>query len=170
MTGKRTSFTYYPGVLALPGGSAPNVLNKSFSVTAEVDSAGASATGAVFSLGGGDGGYGIYVRNGKPVFVGNFLNRSITRVVSRQALPKGPAKIRAEFKYDGGGMGKGGTMTLFINDMKVGEGRMEQTQGITLGLGGALDIGADTGSAVDEEYTPPFEFNGTIAKVTVDLR
>ena len=170
LAGKRTSFTYYPGTLAVPSGSAPNVLNKSFSVTAEVDSAGASAKGALFSLGGSDGGYGIYVRDGKPVFVGNFLNRSVTRVTSRQTLPKGKAKIRGEFKYDGGGMGKGGMMTLLVNDQKVGEGRMQETQGITLGLGGTLDVGADTGSPVDESYTPPFEFNGTIDRVTVELK
>ena len=169
MTGKRKSFTYYPGLLALPSGSAPNVLNKSFTVTADVADA-ASATGAVFSLGGSDGGFGLYVRDGKPVFVGNFLNQSITRVASGQALPNGPAKIRGDFAYDGGGMGKGGTLSLYINDQKVGEGRMEQTQGISLGLGGTLDIGADTGTAVDEEYTPPFEFSGKIEKVTVDLR
>jgi arylsulfatase len=170
MTGKRKSFTYYPGLLAVPAGSAPNVLNKSFAVTADVETAGGSATGAVFSLGGSDGGFGIYVRDGKPVFVGNFLNRSITRVVSSQPLPKGAAKIRGNFEYDGGGMGKGGTMSLFVNDKKVGEERMEQTHAITLGLGGTLDVGADTGSAVDEQYTPPFAFNGTIEKVVVDLK
>ena len=55
-------------------------------------------------------------------------------------------------------------MTLFVNGQKVGEGRMKETQGITLGLGGTLDVGEDTGSAVDEAYTPPFRFNGTIKK------
>jgi arylsulfatase len=169
-TGKRTSFTYYPGVLGVPAGSAPNVLNKSFSVTATVETKGATAGGAVFSLGGSDGGYGIYVHDGKPVFVGNFLNRALTRVVSSQKLPSGPAKIRGEFKYDGGGLGKGGILTLFVNDQKVGEGRMEQTQALTLGLGGTLDVGADTGTAVDEAYTPPFEFNGKIVQVNVELK
>lgn len=56
-----------------------------------------------------------------------------------------------------------------MNDAKVGEAKMEHTQGITLGLGGTLDIGEDTGSAVDEVYTPPFRFSGTIKQVTVDL-
>jgi arylsulfatase len=168
--GKRTSFTYYPGVLALPGGSAPNVLNKSFSISADVEAKGADTQGAIFSLGGSDGGYGIYVRDGKPTFVGNFLNRSITRVTSSSVLPAGPAKVRADFVYDGGGMGKGGTLALYVDGQKVGEGRMTETQGITLGLGGTLDIGADTGTAVDEEYTPPFTFNGKIRQVTVDLK
>ncbi|HKE43821.1 MAG TPA: arylsulfatase [Steroidobacteraceae bacterium] len=168
--GKRTSFTYYPGVLALPGGSAPNVLNKSFSISADVEAKGADTQGAIFSLGGSDGGYGIYVRDGKPIFVGNFLNRSITRVTSSSVLPAGSAKVRADFVYDGGGMGKGATLALYVDDQKVGEGRMTETQGITLGLGGTLDVGADTGTAVDEEYTPPFMFNGKILQVTVDLK
>jgi hypothetical protein len=157
-------------VLALPSGSAPNMLNKSFSIVADVEAKGAQTEGAVFSLGGIDGGYGLYVRDGKPIFVGNFLNRSITRVTSNQTLGTGPTKIRADFTYDGGGMGKGGTMSLFVNDQKVGEGRMVQTQGLTLGLAATLDVGADTGSPVDEEYTPPFTFNGKVQQVTVDLK
>lgn len=63
-----------------------------------------------------------------------------------------------------------GKMSLYVNGQKVGEGQMKQTQAITLGLGGALDIGEDTGSAVDEAYTPPFRFGGTIQRVTVDLK
>jgi arylsulfatase len=94
----------------------------------------------------------------------------VTRVTSKNALPKGAVKLRGEFKYDGGGLGKGGTMLLFVNDQKVGEARVAQTQGITLGLGGALDVGEDTGSAVDDAYTPPFRFNGQIQQVKVDLQ
>lgn len=169
LAGKRISFIYYPGILALPGGSAPNLLNKSFSITAEIDADGKQSNGAVFSLGGSDGGYGLYVQNGHPVFVGNFLNRKIERVTASAPLATGPATLRAEFAYDGGGLGKGGAMKLFVNDTLVGEGRMEQTQAITLGLGGTLDIGADTGTPVDERYTPPFEFGGTIRQVKVDL-
>jgi arylsulfatase len=170
LSGKQTSFTYYPGMAGLPAGSAPNVLNKSFTVTAEVENSSDKAEGAIFSLGGSDGGYGIYVRDGKPVFAGNFLSRSIVRAESETALPKGAVKVRGEFKYDGGGMGKGGTLTLFVNDKKVGEARMKETQGITLGLGGTLDVGLDTGSPVDDSYTPPFDFNGEIKQVTVELK
>jgi arylsulfatase A-like enzyme len=169
LTGKRTSFTYYPGVLALPSGSAPNVLNKSFSITAEVTPKPGGTDGAIFSLGGGDGGYGLYVRDNHPVFVANFLGRTVTRVTSKAPLPSAPVKLRGEFRYDGGGLGKGGTMLLFVNGKQVGKGRIEQTQGITLGLGGTLDIGEDTGSAVDDAYTPPFRFEGQIQQVTVHL-
>jgi arylsulfatase len=78
--------------------------------------------------------------------------------------------VRGEFKYDGGGLGKGGTLTLFVNDKKVGEAHMKETQGITLGLGGTLDVGLDTGSPVDDAYTPPFDFNGAIKQVTIELK
>ena len=132
----------------------------------ELDSA--KANGVLFAIGGGDGGYGLYVRDGRPVFAGNFLGRSTTRVTSQAPLPPGKANIRAEFKYDGGGLGKGGVMTLLVNGKPVGQGRMEQTQGITLGLGGALDVGEDTGSPVDDSYTPPFPFSGAIKQVTVE--
>jgi arylsulfatase len=171
LSGKRTSFTYYPGVVALPSGSAPNVLNKSFTITAEIETApNAAASGALFSMGGSDGGYGLYLSEGRPVFAGNFLGRTTSRVTSKAPIPAGPVTVRAEFRYDGGGMGKGGAMVLFVNDQQVGQGRIEQTQGITLGLGGTLDIGEDTGSGVDEAYTPPFRFNGKIKQVTVDLK
>jgi arylsulfatase len=169
LTGKRTSFTYYPGVLAVPAGSAPKLLNKSFSITAEIQQSATPSDGAIFTLGGSDGGFGLYVRENKPVFVGNFLNRELTRVTSDQPLPADPVKLRAQFDYDGGGLGKGGKLSLFVDGKKVGEGRMEQTQAITLGLGGTLDVGADTGSPVDDAYTPPFEFGGRIEQVTVDL-
>jgi arylsulfatase A-like enzyme len=169
LIGHRTSLTYYPGMAALPVGSAPNLLNKSFTITADVD-VGKETDGAIFSLGGGDGGFGIYVRDGKPVFAGNFLGRSVARAVSDKPLPEGPATLRAEFRYDGG-FGKGGDLVLFVGDQQVAEARMAQTQGITLGLGGTLDIGLDTGSAVDgDAYTPPFKYGGTIRKVVVDLK
>jgi arylsulfatase len=170
LAGKRTSFSYYPGFLALPAGSAPNVLNKSFTITADIEVGSVGNDGAVFSLGGSDGGYGLYIKENRAVFVGNFLNRSITRVTANAPLSAGPVKLRAEFAYDGGGLGKGGAMSLFVNDQKVGEGRMEMTQAITLGLGGTLDVGEDTGSAVDEAYTPPYRFPGAIHQVTVNLK
>ena len=170
-TAGRTKFTYYPGVVALPSGSAPNLLNKSFQVTADVEVPKGPSSGVVWAMGGGDGGYAIYVKDGKAVFAGNFLGQTVIRVTSKQPVPAGKATLRGEFAYDGGGMGKGGTLSLFVNDVKVGEGRLEQTQGITLGLGGTLDVGEDSGSPVDEAaYTPPFRFSGTIKSVTVELK
>jgi arylsulfatase len=168
-TGGRTTFTYYPGVVALPSGSAPNLLNKSFTITANIETSEGATDGCIYSQGGGDGGYGLYVSDGHVVFAGNFLGREVTRVTSSDELSGGAATVRAEFEYDGGGLGKGGTLRLFINDEAAGEAHMEATQGLTLGLGGTLDIGEDTGSPVDEAYTPPNRFQGTITDVTVEL-
>lgn len=165
-----THFEYYPGTEALPSGSAPNLLNKSWSITAEVVGGKGKPQGAVFVMGGSDGGYGIYLVKGKPVFVANFLGRTYTRVESSKVIPSTTSSIRADFAYDGGGMGKGATLTLYIDGEKVGEGRVEHTQALTLGLGGTLDIGVDTGSAVDEAYAPPYRFTGKITKVSVDLK
>jgi arylsulfatase len=169
-TAGRTSFTYYPGTEALPSGSAPNLLNKSFTVTADLEIPKGEVSGAVFSMGGSDGGYGLYVKDGRPTFAGNFLGREVARATSSALLPAGPVKLRGEFTYDGGGLGKGGTLSVYVNDRKAGEAHMKETQAITLGLGGALDVGVDTGTVVDESYSPPFRFNGTIRQVTVELK
>jgi arylsulfatase len=164
-----THFVYYPGTEAVPSGSAPSLLNKSFSFTAYVKN-GAKSNGALLSMGAGDGGYGLYVRDGKPVFVCNYLGQKITRVISSSSLPSGDATIVAAFSYDGGGIGKGGTMTLTVNGKKVGEERVPATQAITLGLGGALDVGMDSGAPVDEAYKAPFRYTGVIDRVEVDLK
>jgi len=169
-TAGRTHFEYYPGVEALPAGSAPNMLNKSFAITARVDQTSTKANGAVFTMGGSDGGWCVYVKDGKPVFAANFLGQKITRVTSSSALPKGASTITATFDYDGGGLGKGGKMTLTLNGKKVGETRIEATQGITLGLGGTLDVGLDSGTTVDDVYQSPFRYTGEIEKVEVDLK
>jgi len=122
------------------------------------------------AMGALDGGFTLYVRNGKPVFAGNFLGRSTVRATGSRALPQGHVVLRGEFAYDGGGMGKGGTLSLYVNDQKVGEVRMAQTMPLTLGLGGTLDVGLDTGSPADETYQAPFRFTGTINHVTIQLR
>jgi arylsulfatase len=169
-TAGRTSFTYYPGVTALPGGSAPNLLNKSWTVTADIAIPKGAANGVVWDMGALDGGFSLYVKNGKPVFAGNFLGRSYARATTAKALPSGHVMLRGEFAYDGGGMGKGATLSLYVNDQKVGEARMEKTHGLALGLGATLDVGMDTGSPADEAYQSPFAFTGTINTVKIDLK
>jgi arylsulfatase len=94
----------------------------------------------------------------------------LSRAAGSRALPQGHVLLRGEFAYDGGGMGKGATLSLFVNDQKVGEARMAQTHALTLGLGGTLDIGLDTGSQADEAYQAPFPFTATINSVTIQLK
>ena len=169
-TAGRTSFTYYPGVTALPGGSAPNLLNKSWTVAADLEIPKGAVDGVVWAMGSLDGGFTLYVKNGKPVFVGNFLGRTFSRAASTAPLPQGHVALRGEFAYDGGGMGKGATLSLYVNDQKVGEARMAQTHAFALGLGATLDIGMDTGAPADEAYASPFPFTGTINTVTIKLQ
>jgi arylsulfatase len=169
-TAGRTTFTYYPGVAALPAGSAPNLLNKSWTVTADVEVPKGAVNGVVWAMGALDGGFTLYVRNGKPVFAGNFLGRTMSRAAGTNALPQGHVKLRGEFTYDGGGMGKGATLTLFVNDQKVGEARMAATHALTLGLGGTLDIGLDTGAPADAVYSAPFPFTAIVDSVTIQLK
>jgi arylsulfatase len=169
-TAGRTTFTYYPGLAALPAGSAPNLMNKSWTVAADVQIPKDQVNGVLWALGSGDGGFALYVQNGKPVFVHNFLARSSVRVAGPRALPQGKAVVRGELAYDGGGMGKGATISLFVNDQKVGEARVTQTHAIMLGVDGNMDVGMDTGGAVDDTYRPPFAFNGTINSVTIQVK
>jgi arylsulfatase A-like enzyme len=170
-TAGRTTFTYYPGVAALPAGSAPNLLNKSWTVTAELEIPKGQVNGVVWAMGALDGGFALYVRNGLPVFAGNFLGRTMSRASGTTVLPQGKVSLRGEFAYDGGGLGKGATLTVFVNGRKAGTARMERTVPLTLGLGGTLDVGLDTGSPADDAYQAqaPFPFTGTIDRVTIRL-
>jgi arylsulfatase len=170
--GKRKLFTYYPGQIALPDGASPRVLNKSFSITADIETpADGTAEGMIITHGGLTGGYGIYLQNGKAHFVYNMLaiHRS---TISTTELPTGKVKLQADFNYEGkvGEFGKAATVVLSVNGAKVGEGRLANTVPLQFSLGEGVDIGMDTGSAVDFNYKLPFEFTGKIDKVTVELK
>jgi arylsulfatase len=169
-TAGRTTFTYYPGTTALPSGSAPPLLNKSWTVTGDLEIPRGAVSGVVWAMGSGDAGFTLYVQNGRPVFTHNFLGRSLVRVTSTRPLPQGHVVLRGEFAYDGGGMGRGATISLFVNDQKVGEARLVQTLAGMLGVDGNMDVGMDTGGAVDDAYRAPFPFTGTINSVTIQLR
>src|SRR5208283_5583817 len=89
---------------------------------------------------------------------------------AREALPTGKATIRFEFTYDGGGVGKGGTGTLFVNGKNVATGRIEHTQCCAFSADEGADVGADEGTPVTEAYDVPFKFTGKIDHVTIDLK
>jgi arylsulfatase len=171
LAGKRDRYTYFPGQIALPDGAAPPVLNKSFSVTANLDIPATGAEGMVFTHGGLTGGYGIYLRDGKAHFVYNML--AIERfTITSAKLPNGKVTLVMRLAYDGkpGELGKPATVTLTANGKKVGEGKLPRTVPLQFSLGEGLDVGTDTGSAVDFTYTLPFTFTGAVERVTVDLK
>jgi arylsulfatase len=117
--------------------------------------------------GGVPGGFTLFVKGGKPVYEYNYFAHERYRIAGTEALPPGPAAIRMEFKYDGG-IGKGGTAALFVNDKKVAEGRIEKTCPSRFGAE-SFDVGMDNGSPVSEDYRSPFAYAGAIKKVEIHL-
>jgi arylsulfatase len=166
----RKTFIYNTPLVALPEGSAPDLKNKSFTVTAEVEIPAGGGDGMIFTQGGITAGWGFYLLKGKLVGLHNYIGLERYRAVSTNSVPTGKVTLTFDFKYDGGGMGKAGTITLLANGKKLGEGRVEKTAGFKYSLYEGQDIGEDSGSPVDFDYTPPFKFNGRIEKVTVDLK
>ena len=124
----------------------------------------------IFTQGGFTGGWGFYIQQGKLVGLHSYIALERYRVVSTEHVPTGKVTLAMDFKYDGGGMAKGGTITLLANGKKIGEGRVEKTTPFKYSLYEGQDIGEDTGSPVDFSYKPPFKFTGKLGKVTVELK
>ena len=160
---------YFPGMIGLPDGSSPPMLNKSWTITADIEVLDDGGNGMIVTHGGVEGGYGLYLRDGKPTFVYNFLGVERPTFAAKDPLPKGKARLVVDFAYDGGGMAKGGTITMTANGTKVAGGRLEITIPMQFTLGEGLDIGMDVGSPVDFTYKLPFKFTGKIEKVTIEL-
>lgn len=165
----RTKLEYFPGMVGLPDGSSPPMLNKSWRITADIELPDGSGNGMIVTHGGVEGGYGLYLRDGKPTFVYNFLGVERTTFAAKDPLPKGRTQLVVNFAYDGGGIAKGGTISMTANGAKVAGGRLERTIPNQFTLGEGLDIGMDVGSPVDFTYKLPFKFTGKIEKVTIDL-
>jgi arylsulfatase len=171
LAGKRNTYTFYPGQVALPDGASPPTLNKSFSIKANVEIPASGAEGMVFTHGGLTGGYGLYLRDGKAHFVYNML--AIDRyTITSDPLPSGKVALVVNFTYEGkpGEFGKSATVTLTANGKQVGQGKLARTVPLQYSLGEGIDVGTDTGSAIDFSYKLPFHFTGKIEKVVVELK
>jgi arylsulfatase len=166
----RTSLTVYQGMIGMSENVFINLKNRSHTITAEVEIPKKGANGVVLAQAGRFGGWSLYVKDGKPTYTYNWLGLQRYTVAAQQPLPAGKATIRFEFVYDGGGLGKGGTGTLFVNDKKVAEGRIERTQCCAFSADEGADVGADEGTPVTEAYKVPFKFTGQIDKVTIELK
>jgi arylsulfatase len=145
------------------------VKNKSFSITAEVETK-ANDQGVIITQGGLFGGYALLLRRGKPLFDYNMVNVAHYVVAAPQALPAGKHTLVFDFQYDGGGIGKGGTGTIKVDGKQMAQGRIERTIPIRISLDEGLDVGEDTGTPVSADYDVPFKFTGHLEKVTIDLK
>jgi arylsulfatase len=172
LAGDRKTFTYYPGQVGLPNEAAPRILNKSWTLKADIEVPDAGAEGMIVTHGGLVGGYGLYVRDGKPTFVYNDLALERFTFTGQGPLPKGKVQLTVDFAYKGGAeeRGKGAAVTMLVNGTKVAGGEMPRTIPLQISLGEGMDIGMDVGSAVDFTYKLPFTFTGTIDKVTINLK
>ncbi|MBN69954.1 MAG: arylsulfatase [Gimesia sp.] len=169
LTRGRDTFTYYDEMLRIPEGSAPDLKNKSFGISAVVDIPESGAEGLLMTQGGRFCGLGLYVLEGKPVFHYNLCGVERYNVAGKEKLKPGKHVITLDFKYDGGGVGKGGQATLTVDGNKVAESRIPQTVGYRMSLDETLDIGEDTGTPVSEDYKVPFKFTGDLEKVTIKI-
>jgi len=172
LAGNARTLTYYPGQIGMPPDASPRILNKSWTITADVDIPASGAEGMIVTDGGLEGGIGLYVRQGRPTFVYNFLSIERTTVTGNAPLPVGKVQVKVDFAYQGGPkeVGKPAVVSLFVNGGKVGEARLARTIPATLSIGEGLDIGEDVGSGVDFTYNPPFPFTGKIEKVVFELK
>jgi arylsulfatase len=169
-TAGRTEFTYSGEVSGLPVGNAPNIVGKSFTITAEVEIPAKGADGMLNTLGGRFGGYGLYLLKGKPVFTYNLLALERFRWEGPQALTPGKHAIVFDFKYDGPGMAKGGTGVLSVDGKEVVRKTIPHTVPALLTIDESFDVGVDTRTSVDDkDYQPPFRFTGKLDKLTIKL-
>lgn len=160
----------FSGMGRLSENSVVNIKNKSFSVTAEVTVPAAGAEGVVIAQGGRFGGWALYFREGRAVFVYNTLGIHQFTTRADRPLPAGSHQVRMEFAYDGGGLAKGGGVTLFYDGAEAGSGRVEATQPMVFSADETTDVGYDSGTGVSSEYTVhTSRFTGRIAWVQIDL-
>jgi arylsulfatase len=144
--------------------------NKSFALTAQIDVAESPANGVIIAQGGAFGGFSLYVADGKPAYCYNLFGLDVVKVYGDAPIPAGEHQVRMEFTYDGGGLGKGGEIALFVDGEQVGQGRVDATVPMLFSADETTDVGSDTATPVSDDYTPQDSvFSGTIHWVQIDI-
>jgi hypothetical protein len=168
----RTSITLAEGMTGMTENVFLNIKNRPKTITAEIEVPEGGAHGTIIAQGGRFGGWSLYVKDGVPAYDYNFLGLERTTVTGTEKLKPGKATLRFEFAYDGDGLGKGGMGTLYVNDQKVGEGRIERTQPMIFSADETTDVGIDLGTPVVEAIGAErrSRFTGKIPSVTVAVQ
>jgi arylsulfatase A-like enzyme len=161
----RTSMTLTKDMKGLGVDVFPNIQNTSYTITSEIE-AGPGVNGVMVCQGGRFGGLSFYIKNGKPSFTYNLFGLKSTTITSSQPLPPGKHTLVFDFKYDGGGPGRGGIGTILIDGQKAVEGRIERTQPGVFGVVDLADVSVDLGTPV-ADYGPSSRFSGEIKRVTI---
>jgi arylsulfatase len=143
--------------------------NKSYSLTAEIEVPESGADGVIVSLGAGIGGWSLYAKDGKLKHCYNFFGIENYFAEGQKDIPAGKHQVRMEFVYDGGGLAKGGTVSLYVDGQKDGEGRVDMTVPMLFGTD-TCDVGKDAGSPVSPDYGQKDNaFSGTVNWVQIDI-
>ena len=166
---KGKSQILFGGMHRLQEGSILQTHNKSYSLTAEIKVPESGAEGVIVALGAGIGGWSLYAKEGRLKHCYNFFGIDHYFAESKQPIPAGKHQVRMEFVYDGGGLAKGGSVSLYVDGRKDGEGRVERTVPMLFGTD-TCDVGSDAGSPVSPDYGPKDnEFSGTVNWVQIDI-
>jgi arylsulfatase len=144
--------------------------NKSHAISAQVEVQEGGANGVIVAQGGAFGGFSLYLHEGKPAYCYNLFGLQRFKVYGDQAVPAGEHQVRMEFAYDGGGLAKGGAVTLFVDGAKVGEGRVDGTVPMLFSADETTDVGSDSATPVSDDYGPrDSAFTGRVRWVQLDI-
>ncbi|MFV1964765.1 MAG: arylsulfatase [Pirellulaceae bacterium] len=173
LLGGRKSLTLYDGMNGMLENTFINVKNQSKTITAEIEIPEGGANGVILAQGGRFGGWSLYMKDGKPAYTYNYLGLSRYAVTAKEKIPAGVTTVTLDFKYDGGGLGKGGVATLSVNGKTVAEGRIEKTQPLIFSADETADVGLDNQTPVAEGIgvgRDETRFTGKIRKITVEVK
>ena len=160
----------FGGMGRLSENSIVSIKNKSYAITADLDVPKSGAEGVIIAQGGNVNGWSLYAKGGKLKYCYNFFGIDVTFVEATQPIPAGNHQVRMEFKYDGGGVAKGGAVTLYVDGKAVGQGRIEKTVPMAFSADETCDVGKEAGSPVSPDYGPTGnEFSGEVNWVQIDL-
>jgi arylsulfatase A-like enzyme len=167
---KGTTQRFFRGMAGLNEHSTINTKNKSHTITAAVSIPGSNPRGVIFAQGGLGGGWALSVDDGKLTYTYNFLGLNTTHITAPDQLTPGTHQVRAEFAYDGGGLGKGAGITLYVDGSQVADGHVDQTQSMIFSADETADVGFDAASQVSDRYSDSdSRFTGNIDWVQIDL-
>lgn len=169
LLGDRTSVTYYADHVRIPEPATLAYTSTSFDLRAQLQIPQGGARGVVICIGGSMAGWTLYVQDGIPIFTYNYLGHELTTVAATDPLPEGAVALGLSFDYDGGGLGKGASVTLRVDESEVATGHIERTVPFRFSMSGeTLDVGVDTGSPV-APYGQAFAFTGGIDRIDVSV-
>jgi len=167
--GKRTSLTVYEGMTGLMENVFINTKNRSYTITADIDLANASANGVIIAQAGRFGGWSLYMKNGKIHHEYNYFGLERTNISSVKPVPAGKHVIKYEFVFEGNKPGGSGKCALYVDDQKVAESNIPKTQPFLFSADEGVDVGLDGETAVSNDYKQgDNKFTGKIHKIVIN--